>query len=272
MLLHPLRGPKVYSAALADWPKDELPFCRDNPMLGKNCEAVAAVHVGKTSGIDHIGANLRQSQDHPPHPTLFEVQQTEELLHWQEEWARLGLPLELPNDLWIMFAAALRQATQRWGERSDPELYILQVWFQELRELQHSTGCNEELAQWLLIEWLQRDLPDVTALWDDPDDIVEVEKEAYEAITFSPVYELLARKDKILRSALCKPERVLLILLLVHVGKEDVDVRIGLLLGFLDNSSLCLTGSECPSKHPESPPSRPRSAVSPSSYVPSLLV
>eukprot|EP00434_Breviolum_minutum_P018583 symbB.v1.2.016392.t1/scaffold1246.1/size129174/9 len=66
-------------------------------------------------------------------------------------------------------------------------------------------GCIDELAQWFLIEWLQRDLPDVTATWEDPDAIVEAEREAYEAITCSPVYEMLAKRDKIL----CKePQRL----------------------------------------------------------------
>ena len=132
-------------------------------------------------------------------PTVFEAQQAAELRQWHEEWKDIGLPETLPNELWSTFSAALQEATGTWDARSDPETCLLQLWFCALRRLQDDLGCTDELAQWFLIEWLQRDLPDVTAAWDDPDDIVEAEKEAYEAITCSPVYELLAKREKILR-------------------------------------------------------------------------
>ena len=132
-------------------------------------------------------------------PTVFEAQQAAELRQWHEEWKDFGLPETMPNELWSTFSAALQEATGTWDARSDPETCLLQLWFCALRRLQDDLGCTDELAQWFLIEWLQRDLPDVTAAWDDPDDIVEAEKEAYEAITCSPVYELLAKREKILR-------------------------------------------------------------------------
>ena len=133
-------------------------------------------------------------------PTVFEAQQADELQQWLVEWKGMGMPETLPNELWNTFATALNEATVNWDARSDDETSLLQIWFFALRRLQDDLGCNDELAQWFLIEWLQRDLPDITATWEDPDAIMEAEREAYEAITCSPVYEMLAKRDKILRN------------------------------------------------------------------------
>ena len=133
-------------------------------------------------------------------PTVFEAQQADELQQWLVEWKGMGMPETLPNELWNTFATALNEATENWDARSDDETSLLQIWFFALRRLQDDLGCNDELAQWFLIEWLQRDLPDITATWEDPDAIIEAEREAYEAITYSPVYEMLAKRDKILRN------------------------------------------------------------------------
>ena len=142
-------------------------------------------------------------------PTVFEVQQAEELQQWQEEWQSMGMPDTMPGELWITFASELQEVTTSWDARPDSDSCLLHLWFQALRRLQDDCGCTDELAQWFLIEWLQRDLPDVTANWEDPDAIIEAEKEAYEAITCSPVYELLAKRGKILRrepQGLTRPE------------------------------------------------------------------